>query len=214
MPTMLRAPVADSCLRLRVPGVGVGARSRQAHHPICPCRVEDSGRPVQQRSRAVVQTNDGYLWVGTDAGLLRFDGVRFVPWSPGDGQRLPSSQIYTLLAASDGSLWIATVAGLSRWKNSDADATFRPGLGASLQSSKTARGPSGSDERTRPAGSGPLCQVVEAGNPVFGRRGRVPCVRRPWRRCSRIGSAVCGLAAAQPCCAGRAARPPCTASVD
>jgi ligand-binding sensor domain-containing protein len=29
---------------------------------------------------AVTQTADGYIWIGTDAGLVRFDGVRFVPW--------------------------------------------------------------------------------------------------------------------------------------
>ena len=31
---------------------------------------------------AIVQTADGYLWIGTSSGLMRFDGVRFVPWSP------------------------------------------------------------------------------------------------------------------------------------
>ena len=66
---------------------------------------------------AVVQTKDGYLWVGTDAGLLRFDGVRFVPWSAEHGERLPSVAVLGLLAASDGSLWIATAAGVSHWKN-------------------------------------------------------------------------------------------------
>ena len=31
---------------------------------------------------AIVQTPDGYLWLGTESGLLRFDGVRTVPWQP------------------------------------------------------------------------------------------------------------------------------------
>ena len=31
---------------------------------------------------AITQTTDGYLWIGTRTGLLRFDGVRFVPWTP------------------------------------------------------------------------------------------------------------------------------------
>src|SRR4051794_1783050 len=30
---------------------------------------------------AITQTIDGYIWLGTSAGLMRFDGVRFVPWS-------------------------------------------------------------------------------------------------------------------------------------
>ena len=32
------------------------------------------------RGRSITQTTDGYIWVGTEAGLFRFDGVRFVSW--------------------------------------------------------------------------------------------------------------------------------------
>jgi len=66
---------------------------------------------------AITQTADGYLWVGTESGLMRFDGVRFVPWVPPPGKRLPSRKICALLGASDGSLWIGTVRGLAHWKN-------------------------------------------------------------------------------------------------
>src|SRR5262245_11164679 len=66
---------------------------------------------------AIVQTADGYLWLGTEFGLLRFDGVRNVPWSPPEGQGLPSTDIISLLATRDGSLWIGTSKGLARWKD-------------------------------------------------------------------------------------------------
>ena len=33
---------------------------------------------------AIAQTPDGYLWLGTEFGLVRFDGVRSVPWQPPD----------------------------------------------------------------------------------------------------------------------------------
>ena len=66
---------------------------------------------------SITQTTDGYIWVGTDAGLFRFDGVRFASWSSLTGERLPSSFIIALLAARDGSLWIATDAGLAHWVN-------------------------------------------------------------------------------------------------
>src|ERR1041385_2001808 len=45
---------------------------------------------------AIAQTPDGYLWLGTDFGLSRFDGVRLGPWEPPGGQPLPSTQITTL----------------------------------------------------------------------------------------------------------------------
>src|SRR6266478_6352674 len=66
--------------------------------------------------RSVVQTPDGYLWLGTEFGLLRFDGVRTVQWQSLSGQQLPSDVITKLLATRDGSLWIATSKGLANWK--------------------------------------------------------------------------------------------------
>ena len=67
--------------------------------------------------RSIVQTSDGYLWLGTEFGLVRFDGVRFVAWAPTHDQRLPSSNIRSLLAARDGTLWIGTLEGLAGWKD-------------------------------------------------------------------------------------------------
>lgn len=64
---------------------------------------------------AIAQTSDGYLWIGTEAGLVRFDGVRFVPWTSPDGKQLLSSSITELLVDRDGSLWIGTEGGLSHW---------------------------------------------------------------------------------------------------
>jgi PAS domain S-box-containing protein len=66
---------------------------------------------------AITQTTDGYLWIGTLGGLLRFDGVRFVRWTPPAGEHLPTMAAISLLGASDGSLWIGTSNGLAQWKN-------------------------------------------------------------------------------------------------
>jgi signal transduction histidine kinase/ligand-binding sensor domain-containing protein len=66
---------------------------------------------------AIAQTPNGYLWLGTEFGLLRFDGVRSVPWEPPAGKHLPSGLIRSLLVARDGRLWIGTQEGLASWKD-------------------------------------------------------------------------------------------------
>ena len=65
---------------------------------------------------AMAQTPDGYLWLGTEFGLFRSDGVRFLPWQPPAGQQLPENP-YSLLVTRDGVLWIGTFAGLVSWNN-------------------------------------------------------------------------------------------------
>jgi hypothetical protein len=82
-----------------------------AQHGHTAWRVKDgllNGRPS-----AAAQTTNGYLWIGTGSGLLRFDGVRFTPLAATAG-KLPSSVIVSLLAARDGSLLIGSTVGLAR----------------------------------------------------------------------------------------------------
>jgi ligand-binding sensor domain-containing protein len=62
-------------------------------------RLQDgflSGMPT-----AIQQTRDGYVWIGTRAGLLRFDGIQFVRWTPPPGRQLPAQAIYALAAGND-----------------------------------------------------------------------------------------------------------------
>src|ERR1700686_5938266 len=51
---------------------------------------------------SIAQTPDGYLWLGTESGLLRFDGVKSTPWHPPRAQPLASSNIRRLVVAHDG----------------------------------------------------------------------------------------------------------------
>ena len=65
----------------------------------------------------IAQTPDGYLWLGTQIGLLRFDGVRPVPWQPSGNEQLPSNNIRDMVVTHDGTLWISTLKGLASWKD-------------------------------------------------------------------------------------------------
>jgi len=72
---------------------------------------------MKEMITSLTQTEDGYLWFGTNLGLVRFDGVRAVRWQPPNGQPLPSDFITAITGAPDGALWIGTNQGLARWQN-------------------------------------------------------------------------------------------------
>jgi signal transduction histidine kinase/ligand-binding sensor domain-containing protein len=63
---------------------------------------------------AMAQTPDGYLWLASEFGLFRFDGVHAISWQPPAGQQLPNAP-YALLVTRDGTLWIGTFAGVVSW---------------------------------------------------------------------------------------------------
>jgi signal transduction histidine kinase/ligand-binding sensor domain-containing protein len=75
--------------------------------------VLENGLP-QNSVQALAQTPDGFLWVGTEAGLARFDGSGFQIFDRNSTPALPASDIHCLLATSDGALWVGTSQGLAR----------------------------------------------------------------------------------------------------
>ena len=66
---------------------------------------------------AIAQAADGYLWLGTQSGVVRFDGARTAPLALRPGQQLPSTAAGAVLVARDGTLWIGTLDGLVSWNN-------------------------------------------------------------------------------------------------
>jgi ligand-binding sensor domain-containing protein len=71
---------------------------------------------LPQPIEAVAQTQDGYLWLGTQAGVVRFDGVRFTVYRAADNPGLPFNAVQSLLGDSTGALWIGTDRGLARYR--------------------------------------------------------------------------------------------------
>jgi signal transduction histidine kinase/ligand-binding sensor domain-containing protein len=62
-----------------------------------------------------LQTEDGYLWIGGDGGLARFDGARFDVFDKASGN-LPGELVYCLAEGADHSVWIGTNGGLVRYQ--------------------------------------------------------------------------------------------------
>jgi len=74
----------------------------------------DQGLP-QNFITAITQTSDGFLWVGTISGLVRFDGVRFEPFSAGEHGF--QDRVTGLVPGDGGSLWIGSSAGLTLYEH-------------------------------------------------------------------------------------------------
>jgi ligand-binding sensor domain-containing protein len=73
----------------------------------------DNGLP-QNTVHSIRQTRDGYLWLATDGGLVRFDGIDFTLFDRRSTPQLRSNLISALNETPDGTLWVATADGLLR----------------------------------------------------------------------------------------------------
>ena len=120
----------------------------------------------------IAQTADGFIWIGTQAGLVRFDGSRFVSATTSTGQPLPDVRITSLRRARDGSLWIGTPYGLSRLKDGEL-ITYSTAIGIST----IIEDHEGTIWVTRyriTDGKGPLCRAVDRALQCYGTEAGIP----------------------------------------
>lgn len=75
--------------------------------------MSEQGLP-QDTVTAVLASRDGYLWVGTEAGLARFDGLRFVTYRTTNTAAFLSHAVRALWEDAEGNLWIGTDDGVVR----------------------------------------------------------------------------------------------------
>ena len=68
----------------------------------------------QSSVTSIVQSSDGYIWVGTFGGIARFDGVRFTVFDSANTPGIFNNRVMALFEDRDGVLWAGTEGGLSR----------------------------------------------------------------------------------------------------
>ncbi|MEO8433131.1 MAG: two-component regulator propeller domain-containing protein, partial [Acidobacteriota bacterium] len=75
----------------------------------------ESGLP-QNSVTAILQSRDGYLWLGTQEGLVRFDGVNFTTFDTRNTEALGDDYIQAICQTRDGDIWVGTADGLARYR--------------------------------------------------------------------------------------------------
>jgi ligand-binding sensor domain-containing protein len=66
----------------------------------------------QDSATTLLQSRDGFLWLGTQEGLVRFDGIRFTLYNRSNTPAFPHNEVTALSEGPDGTLWIGTYGGL------------------------------------------------------------------------------------------------------
>lgn len=76
--------------------------------------------------RAIVETSDGYLWLGTANGLARFDGIRFTSFSTADTPGLTTADIFGLAKDAQDGLWMSSRRGVQHYHEGRFSSMPRP----------------------------------------------------------------------------------------
>jgi ligand-binding sensor domain-containing protein len=117
----VRDSIVRPCLTLAFLVLAPSAHALDPHKALTQYRHTSWGRQDGLPSATIysmAQTTDGYLWLATTAGLVRFDGVHFILCQPEDRDKPADPVVMSLCATRDGSLWIGRASGaVSRMKD-------------------------------------------------------------------------------------------------
>jgi signal transduction histidine kinase/ligand-binding sensor domain-containing protein/CheY-like chemotaxis protein len=109
-PACIAVTLAGACLAfnpvLRA-GIDPAKAITQYHHDVW---TTEQGLP-QNTVTAITQTRDGYIWIGTELGLARFDGLRFQVFNKKNTAALKSNMVNALVEDRQGDLWVGTAGG-------------------------------------------------------------------------------------------------------
>src|SRR3954451_17291965 len=78
---------------------------------------QESQGLFQSPINTILQARNGYIWLGTYYGLVRFDGVRFTTFDATNTPQLQANRIWALQEDREGTLWIATSNGITRLRD-------------------------------------------------------------------------------------------------
>ncbi len=124
----------------------------------------------------ITQTADGFIWVSTQDGLYRFDGMRFRRWQPVSGESLPSNSTWYLLGARNGSLYVSTDLGLARITHGHVhlypESPRWPGPFLEDRNGDVWMGVSGSQSASQA-----ICKINENSLDCYGSKENFPCTR-------------------------------------
>ncbi len=110
MPIRLVVCALLGCLACRA--LDPGKQITQYHQLVW---TTDTGLP-QNSVAAITQTSDGYIWMGTEEGLARFDGIQLQLFNQQNTKRISNNTIQAMVAGEDGGFWAATVDGLLEYR--------------------------------------------------------------------------------------------------
>lgn len=116
----LHAVLLPALLLCATPALALQAEKAFPNYVLNTWSIQD-GLP-QISALALAQDHTGYIWVGTQGGVARFDGVRFMAFSPDNTPALPGIWVRALLSDRAGRLWIGTYKGLAVYQ----DGRFTP----------------------------------------------------------------------------------------